>query len=93
MSVFSKNLLEANGLAPSDTLRGYESHLLIAIPADVVLDQAYNQVARAIPGNDEIVVDGKLQPHPCNVAHVEIIGRKNKPLQKRLRSLPFPYEP
>jgi hypothetical protein len=93
MSVFSKNLLEENGLAPSDILRGYETHLLIEIPAEVVLDQSYEQVIRAIPSDDEVVIDGKLQPHPCNVAHVEIIGRKGKALQKMLRALPFPYEP
>jgi hypothetical protein len=88
MSAFSMWHLQRLRLESSDVLRGYSGFVLVAIPGRLLID-TLSQTIRHAPTDDLLVEGGIEMPHPCNDAHVEVIGHKGKPLQKAVRKIPF----
>jgi hypothetical protein len=83
MSTFSVALLTQLLLSESDVLSGYDGWGLIAIPGTLL----------ASLGQQAVPILGDEPGHPCNEAHVEIVGPKGKTLEKALRKLPWAVRP
>lgn len=76
MSCFSKFLLESLTLTPDDVVFRYEDFGLIVIP--VVLLTSHRLPQKVVP------TIGDDFDHPCNDAHVEVIGKKTGSVKKAM---------
>jgi hypothetical protein len=76
MSCFSRFLLESLTLTPDDVLFRYEDFGLIAIPVVLLTSHRSPQMVVATIGDDF--------EHPCNDAHIEVIGNKTGSVKKAM---------
>jgi hypothetical protein len=83
MSAFSRRLLFSADLSLSDVLLHYEGWGVVGIPGDLL--QSLDQRIEISEGDDA--------DHPCNSAHVEIIGYKGKKLEGALKKLDWAIRP